>query len=275
MLKRLLGIINPVTFFLLFNLISPREITLFEEYENLDNIEYVSVGSSHGGNSFDFENYPNSINLGLGSQRMHYGLKLLEAIDEKLDSQSTIIIPLSIFSFCGQYDGPPQRYLGFFTRQELNISFEEELLDRYFPYLGINNTRLLFNGLTYSSEFIDDGKNKAKAHLEMANECEIIDQTILLRVKSYIISNTDKRIILVITPYYNSYWRSVLEEEIVINKVYNTIFDIIDEFNLEFYDYSMDPEFYDSSEYFNDSDHLNVRGAKIFTDKFINEINQK
>jgi hypothetical protein len=266
-------VINPVTLFLVINILSPREMSKYDIYSELNSIDYVNIGSSHARDAFNYDDYPNSINLGFGSQRMYYGLKILEAIEDKLDSQSTIIIPISIFSFCGQFDGPNQRYLGFLSREELGITYEEELLERYLPYLGINKTELLFNrSVNQILEFLDNGNDRAIFHIELTYDCGVIDESILQRTESFIQRNIEKRIIFVITPYFESYWTPILVEGVVVNRVYETVVQIVNEYGLEFYDYSSDSSFRKSNELFRDSDHMNGSGAVEFTKMFINQI---
>jgi hypothetical protein len=266
-------VINPVTIFLVINVLSPREMSIYDIYSELDRIDYVNIGSSHARDAFNYDDYPNSINLGFGSQRMYYGLKILEAIEDKLDSQSTIIIPISIFSFCGQFDGPSQRYLGFLSREELGITYEEKLLESYFPYLGINRTELLLNRSDEKiKNFLDNGNDRARYHIELTYDCGVIDESILHRMESFIQRNIEKRIIFVITPYFESYWTPILVEGVVVNRVYETVVQIVDEYGLEFYDYSSDSSFRKSNELFRDSNHMNGIGALEFTKMFINQI---
>jgi len=273
MLRRILMVINPVTLFLVLNVASPREIGIYDRYSELNRIDYVNIGSSHARDAFNYDGYPNSINLGLGAQRMYYGLKILEAIEDKLDSQSTIIIPVTIFSFCGQFDGPNQRYLGFLSREELGINYVEELLERYFPYLGINKTEKLFNRSDNRViDFLDDGNDAAKYHIDLAYDCKIIDQSILHRTESFIQRNKDKRIIFIITPYFESYWTAILQEGHVISTVYKTISEIINDYDLEFYDYSNDSRFRNETELFRDSNHLNENGEFVFTEYVMRDI---
>jgi hypothetical protein len=266
-------VINPVTLFLLINILWPREMGLYKMYSDLDRIDYVNIGSSHGRDALNFDDYPNAINLGFAAQRMYYGLMLLEAIEEKLDSQSTIIIPVSIFSFCGQYEGPNQRYLGFLSREKLGISFEDEVLERYFPYIGINRTELLFYRTDNQFvDFFDNGNESAKYAIGLTYDCGIIDKSIIHRTESFIKRNMDKRIVFIITPYFKSYWSPILEEETLVNGVYDAILKIVNEYGLEFYDYSNDPRFNNSRELFRNSDHMNGSGALEFTSIFINQI---
>jgi hypothetical protein len=266
-------VINPVTLFLVINVLSPREMSRYDIYSELNRIDYVNIGSSHAQSAFNYDNYSNSINLGFGSQRMYYGLKILEAIEDKLDSQSTIIIPISIFSFCGQFDGPSQRYLGFLSREELGITYEEELLERYFPYLGINRTELLFNRSDNQIlDYLDNGNDRAIYHIERTYDCGVIDESILHRTESFIQRNIEKRIIFVITPYFESYWTPILVEGVVVNRIYDTVLQIVNEYGLEFYDYSNNTRFRNSTELFRDSDHMNGSGAIEFTQMFINQI---
>jgi hypothetical protein len=273
MLRRILLVVNPVSLFLVLNIILPKSVSLYDQYNNINQIEYVNIGSSHAQLAFNYSDHPNSINLGIGNQRMYYGLMILESIEQRMDSQSTIIIPVSIFSFCGQYEGPKQRYLGFIPRDRLGISLEEEILAKYFPYLGINRTESLFYFTKNEvKDFNDNGLERAQFHISLAYECNIIDESIVQLARYFIQDNLDKRIIFMITPYLDSYWTPIQQEGMVLNSVVSTIKDLVDDYGLEFYDYSNDSRFNSSKEYFRDSDHMNEVGAKVFTEIFIDEI---
>ena len=273
MIRKILIIFNPVSLFLLFNIITLKENTLYERVLELERIEYVNIGSSHGLSAFNYSYYDNSVNLGFGSQRMYFGLKVLESIEPQLDSSSTIIIPISIFSFCGSFDGPKQRYLGFLSREELGISLGEEILEIHFPYFGINNTESLL--LKYEEEIIEfqnNGFERAQYHLSLARECNIIDELIVEQIKDFIERNNESRIVFIITPYHDTYWEKILNEAVVVERIYDTINDVVEKYSLDFLDYSDDPRFYTAPHYFRDSDHLNNDGAVLFTKIVIDEL---
>jgi hypothetical protein len=209
----------------------------------------------------------------MGSQRMYYGLMILDSIEQKMDSHSTIIIPISIFSLCGKSEGPYQRYLGFLSRDQLGISLEEEILERNFPYLGIYKSEIIIDrSINRIDDFYDDGLERAAHHISIAYECNVVDESILQRTNSFIQQNLDKRIIFMITPYYETYWTAIADEANVINIIYSNIIEIVNEYGLEFYDFSTDSRFSSSKEFFRDSDHMNVSGALEFTRIFINQI---
>lgn len=273
MFRKLLIIFNPVSLFLILNIIAPKEMSLYEKVMELEQIEYVNIGSSHGLNAFNYSNFDNSVNLGFGSQRMYYGLKVLESIEPLLDSSSTIIIPISIFSFCGSFDGPKQRYLGFLSREELGISLGEEIIELHFPYLGINNTESIFYGQDEEViKFLDNGVDRAQNHLSGSRECNIIDESIVEQLRNFIVRNTEKNMVFIITPYYHTYWEEILLEREVVEKIYDTVNDIVDEYSLALFDYSEDERFINNSELFKDSDHLNSDGAILFTKIVIDEL---
>lgn len=275
MFRKILIIFNPVTLFLLFNIIIPREVSLYEKVTKLENIEYVNIGSSHGRDALNWEDfYLNSINLGFSSQRMYYGLRLLEPLTNSINNQTTIIIPISIFSFCGKYEGPKQRYLGLISRKELNISYEDYLLHLYFPYLGIDKNELLFyQNISQLNPFIENGVSEAKSHIELAKSCNVIDNDIVNLTREFIANNDESRIVFIITPYYKTYWSAISESPDVMESIYSTIIDIVSEYGLEFYDYSHDVRFVQSIELFRDSSHLNDEGSKKFTSIFVDDLN--
>lgn len=276
MLKKILLIINPLTLFLILNFLSNS--SSYDEFENLERLNYVNIGSSHAARAFNYMGYSNSINLGFGSQRMYYGLELLEAIERSLDGNSTVIIPISIFSFCGAYDGPKQRYVGFLDRDQLGMNYIEEIYHMHFPFVGIDkNERRVYGqleiGINYlDRKFSDDGLEIAQRHLNDSYECGIIDQSILEKTRQFIERNSDKRIILIITPYYYTYWETILLEQVVADSVYSTIYSLVNDFSIEFYDYSSDYRFLSSEIYFRDSNHLNSKGATEFTRVFFEDI---
>jgi hypothetical protein len=272
MLRKVLIIINPVTVFLAINLVISSKTNLFEDYSQMARIDYVNIGSSHGIVSIDYGEREHSINLGFGSQRMHYGLMLIDSIRDKLDENSTIIIPISIFSFCGRFDGPNHRYLGFLSREELGLTIEAEIIERYFPYIGIHKAESLFFRQRINEDlFIDNGDDRAKNHIQRAYDCGIIDSDIVNRMKVMIDENRDSNIVFVITPYYESYWRTILNEQVVVDIVYDTIYEFVNEYDLIFLDYSDDYRFNDQNLY-RDSDHLNRSGAIYFTNVLIEDI---
>jgi len=272
MFSKLFIIINPLTLFLLFNIIYPKELSPYEKVMELDKIEYVNIGSSHGRDSLDYSNYNNSINLGFGSQRMYYGLKVLESVEPLLDSSSTVIIPVSIFSFCGSFDGPKQRYLGFLSREEIDISLGEEILDKHFPFLGINKTESLIYDQSDEVDFNNYGTEVANNHLLMAHECGIVDETIIEKLNKFIERNIETRIVLLIPPYHKTYWDEIVAEKVVLEAVYDVINKVLQEHPVDFIDYSVDSRFYNNKTYFRNSDHMNTIGALKFTRIVIDDL---
>lgn len=273
MFRRILLVVNPVTLFLLINILASSQTSAYEEFTKLERIDYINVGSSHGERAFDYRGTSYSINLGFGSQRLFYGLRILESIEHKLTTNSVIIIPVSIFSFCGSFDGSKQRYLGFMSRNELGITYAEEVLYKHFSFLGINKTEAKFNKLlNQDTLFLDNGIDTAHYHLRLSQDCGVIDNNVIKQLNNFVSSNIDKRIIILITPYYKSYWDEILSEEKISLEFYNTIYQIVKEHSLEFLDYSSDVRFNTNDFYFSDSDHMNTIGALEFTKIVIEEL---
>ena len=273
MIRRILIIINPLTLFLLFNILSSNYVNTYEMINNIGSIAYVNIGSSHGRDGLNWENYSDSVNLGFGSQRMYYGLRLLESIEPHLDSSSTIIIPISVFSFCGRFEGPKQRYLGFISRNELNITLRDSILQTYFPYLGMNKNESLFMGLQSDNPFIENGVIEAMKHIEIAKSCNVIESEIVNLTESFIIKNNESRILFIVTPQYETYSSELLKYPEVSELVYSTVLQIVSEYGLEFYDYSNDLRFIQSTQLFRDSSHLNKEGSKKFTSILVDDLN--
>lgn len=277
MFRKIFIFFNPVTLFLLLNIVRQNELTLYYKFSQLERINYVNIGSSHGGYAIDYSQFSNSINLGIGGQRMDYGLKILESIEYSLDQNSIVIMPISFFSFCGTYDGPKTEYLGFLHRNEIEISYVDEILELYFPYLSINkvehNIRESFQRRTaFIPVFMDNGSERANFHLAQSKKCGIIDNQIIVELKSFLERNNEMRIILIITPYYQTYWDHIRLEKDVVQLVHTVISKIVKEYSIEFIDYSDDLRFSTNPSYFIDSDHLNSLGAKFFTEILINDL---
>ena len=78
--------------------------------------------------------------------------------------------------------------------------------------------------------------------------------------------------VLITTPF-SKYYSELVSDEF-LQEFYDTIHTIADDTQVNYYDYSRDPRFYENLELFSDPDHLTEDGALYFTDLLWDEIEE-
>ncbi len=69
---------------------------------------------------------------------------------------------------------------------------------------------------------------------------------------------------IIVTTSYLQEYSEVFPEDVII--VFNeTIYEICDKYEVQYWDYTKDERFYNTPDFFRDTDHLNGNGSKEFT----------
>lgn len=239
------------------------ETNYFGEFQHFiltETIEVVNVGTSHGSTSFDWKSQEilNGVNFARSGQPLSYDLFLLEKYSSKIEN-SIIVVPISFHTLC---------------METSYFSPVDSIYKNTLPFFGLHQTK-------YSVEFLINHKNDKLFYDDAYSNPENIlpdfypeqcDKVIQQNNIDYIFSIYERfsdtnRIIIVTTPYYlpslcdNSGFRSF----------YTSINKVIEQLEIEYYDYSRDIRFNDIN-YFYNRDHLNTEGRKLFTEIFIREV---
>lgn len=91
--------------------------------------------------------------------------------------------------------------------------------------LFLDKSISLFN--LWTTGFIE-----ARYHLSLSWECNIIDEIIVEQLKDLFERNIEKKMFFLITPQYHTYWEEIHFEGVVVEKIYNTVNKIINEYSL-------------------------------------------
>ena len=79
--------------------------------------------------------------------------------------------------------------------------------------------------------------------------------------------------ILITTPLLNEYNDIIKQRDAKFyDDFYSLVHEVSDKTGTRYYDYSHDERYVDNHELFIDSDHMNLRGSRIFTDNLLREV---
>lgn len=232
----------------------------FQNFSLIERIDVVNTGTSHGSVSFDWKSQRilRGVNFARSGQPLSYDFFLLEKYSSKIEN-AIVVVPLSFHSLCME--------TSFFSPVD-------SIYKNTMPFLGLHQTRYSIEFLLnhrddklFYDDFYENSDNAIPNYYP--NQC---DEAILRTNINYIIeiserfSNTN-RIILVTTPYY----LTSLGDIDGFQSFYMIVDKLINQLDLEYYDYSRDPRF-NNAIYFYNRDHLNTKGRQLFTNIFITEI---
>lgn len=266
----------------MLNIFMRDSSTAYESYKSLDKIGIVNFGSSHGMTSFIYRENLNGLNLGLPGQRLYSDLVLANSIYENLDESAVLIFPISVFSFCGEFDfrqGNILTYVDFLNHNDLAMSWSEYIITKFFPYVGVSNNErnLVWNKSEFIKPFLDNSHEREEFLRQLAAECygyyeiKVVEEFKLFTRRAI---EDGHKIVIIIPPYHRSYWELLSQEAILMKTIYKLIDSIkLDNDKLIYIDYSNDDRFTNNSNLFIDTDHLNEYGRELFTNIIISDIN--
>ena len=278
---------------------SESEIDKFAEMP--ETIEVCNVGSSHGKNSFLYDDYIDEINcfnFGLTSQRYQYDYRLVKAYADRMDEGAIVFIPFSYFSLWGTPDEERDDFKSMNNRYykilppELIMEYDPwvDVCEHYLPVLSAYDELIdaikdtLFgdgNNSTYNNEQIDFDKAVEDAYKAQVLEYRNADGTRVLnndRVEALedlieLCKKSNLKPILITTPVLKEFHDVINERNPeFLEEFYEAVYEISERTDTEYWDYSMDSRISGNKEYFIDAHHLNKDGAKLFTSIIFDEI---
>lgn len=258
-------------------------------------IEIGNLGTSHAQYAFVYEDLDLlGFNFALPAQRLYYDNKILRKYIKNFKEGATLIVPISYISFYLGYDNENfedfnKMYYPFLSLKDI----KKPSLDQYLKYRALpiltaeSNIKYVFikeekayepkavykNYTVSIDNMIKDGEETAGRHIDFIEEgrkdkeefLAILDDIISIAIKNNL------KPVLVTTPvtkYYNEHF-----SEDFYNEFYGEINNLLENYpNVKYLDYSHDPRFENSPEYFFDSSHLNLKGGKLFTEIILEDI---
>lgn len=265
-----------------------------------EKITVCNVGSSHGKNSFIYDEFAEEgcFNFGLTSQRYQYDYRLIENYIDRFEPGAVVLIPYSYFSLWGTDDEQRSDFESMNNRYYKILP--KELIINYDPWVDICYHYLPV--LTAYDELLDalkdtiagDGENASFEEKQIDIEKDAVES-----YDSQILSNKDEegvsilneerfdalcemielckdrglRPVLITTPLTKSLVDIVKEKDPdFLEYFYDFADDLCKQYEIEYYDYSCDPRLYENYELYIDSHHLNSEGGKIFTRMVMEEV---
>ena len=265
-----------------------------DKFSNVpDNIEVANLGTSHAQYAFVYDEIDQvGFNFAMPAQRLYYDDKIFEKYINNFKEGSTLIIPVSYISFYLGYDNENfdefnKMYYSILPAKDIkNLTLSNYLKYKALPiltaesnikYAFIKDTTIYKPKVTYNDytipeeEMVLESIDTAGRHLEFIKEGEK-DKEEFVAILDNIIKRcleNNIRPVLATTPftkYYNEHFSDEFYSEFK-----DTIYDLLEKYQgVEYLDYSHDPRFI--PEYFFDSSHLNITGARYFTEIILEDI---
>ncbi|MGL5056034.1 MAG: hypothetical protein ACRC6A_01510 [Fusobacteriaceae bacterium] len=261
------------------------------------NLKIINLGSSHGLSNFVYPKGTNAYNLGFSAQVFFYDEAILRKYKSNLQSGGIVIIPISIFSFYKVYtvvslseNDYSQNYYSFLDYTEIyKGNKNQQKLKKYFPLLYNGNdlkfvikyfiTNVLRGDFTpkkpsYPNDLsLEEKKVQADStslsHLAIDKyKDNNMPEIAMLHFKNIINICKENNLtpILITTPQTYLYNERIGENNYE-ERIYSKIKKVNELFQNEliYLDYSHDKRFENNLDLFSDDDHLNKKGAEIFT----------
>ncbi|MGL5355664.1 MAG: hypothetical protein ACRDAQ_03810 [Cetobacterium sp.] len=275
-----------------------------EKYKKVpNNLKIINLGSSHTQNGIYYPQNLSAYNLGLAAQPLYYDFEILKKYSKKLEKKAIIIIPISIFTFYHGNDfmNLNDRYYNIVDyNQVFNKNYNSYFSNLIFGYWKDKaNMKILLNYFKkcilekkvlriekqYKQNLSQKEKEvqlngKVKHHLSGITDKLIpqnpeISKNKLLEILNYTKQN-NLIPVFITTPQTNLY-NSKIVESIYKERIYDHLEDIKNKSgqNILYLDYSHDSRFENNLEYFYDVDHLNEKGAKLFTEIMLKDLSEQ
>ncbi|MEZ4805838.1 MAG: hypothetical protein R2852_10225 [Bacteroidia bacterium] len=253
---------------------------------NSDKIETLILGSSH---SLSFVNPDNLRSNAFNAAQLHQTLKydyyILNEYHDKLKSLKTVVLPISYGSFFSSLENSKDKwriknYKMYFDYKDVcSPRYSMEIFNGHTPYqfqdavnyLSNGKTLITCNTLGFGEEFSQTpqtdlnhtGAVVAKRHTE---DCsfEYYDENLQYITKIIKLCESNNiKLVLYTAPSYHTYYENL--EDKYLAPTFETIDTILkDHPNIKYKSYLKDKRF--TKDDFRDVDHLNLQGAKKFTE---------
>lgn len=279
---------------------NPQNVNKFQNIPS--SIKVCNFGSSHGLNSFNYTDVDGveCFNFALLAQVFSYDRRLFDYYNDKIAEGAVVFIPVSYFSLHGNPETMGDEFL-YMNRRYYKIlpkkmikeyDIKTDIYVNYFPSLlagdGLVKTILLgsedTSGDTWSRLASDidvakDAEYACERHL-ITNKLDengnrILNQEEIEALEYLIDACHDKGYIpiLVTTPYLREYTDAINKEDPdFLDGFYELVHKIAEGKGAAYYDYGFDDRFIERYDWFVNSDHLNVEGARQFTNILMDEV---
>lgn len=273
-----------------------------------EHIDIVNFGASHSQNAFNWETYDSfsGVNMALGAQTVVYDRALFHYYLDHLDENSTVVLEVMFKSLYEREQEEPygtdiMRYYQILPRKFIkHWTWKDALKFKYIPILGNRREALSHIWREWvkgeqeeEKDILDDmltgeptqvltgwekdamlaeGNRRASVFMEVSGSQEHGAQ-----YEAFIdIIETCKenhiQVILVTAPTLPCFYEGF--NEAFLNRFYADMEEICEKYDLPYLDYTGDMRFLEDYRWYTDTDHLNAYGAAIFTQAFLQDVQE-
>lgn len=263
------------------------------QLEKLDyKIKYLFIGDSHMQNGVNPEYFENAYNFAASNENYAMTYFKLKAFYEDLNKEAEIVLlPIDIASFSSfrssrykisnliDFDDCIDLYENtgdfnyikeYFVVNTVKYSGKYTLINRFLARKFFGNSQKYIKGFKPRTGFLENKKNVDKICEKQADLFlkghEYFDKLMIHYFKNILTLCEQKRIKLVLLklPLYDKYINAC-RKYVPLEKYYNDIEKITHQYgNVTILDYQ--DAFKNNGEYFRNPDHMNVGGAKVFSE---------
>jgi len=273
---------------------------VYEFFIHKDDVRILVFGNSHGDNAVSDEFRPYVFNLANQGQDLKYDWFLFDFIGS-IDKVDLVVLSLSFFSFEYSEDKIwPYRVKDYMDLHTLNptgniLRFKRWVYDNsdLINYNMSSNNLVNYIKKKYfrKSENTKNEKNesinyqkKRKTLIQDAERRAVPTQlkyfNSSLKINQKYINNflkkcqqAKKNLVLMVPPFHSTLIDRFDQKK--LNDFYEKMNQLGKEHNLFVFDYSRDVRFLNNDIYFLNSDHLNKKGARYFTEIFLGDLKTK
>jgi len=255
-------------------------------------LEMVNLGTSYGEFGFDYSVIPvKGFNLAMEAQHPYYDLSILIHFQSHLLPGAVVLIPISFYSLglgTGEGDYVFQtrnhRYYRFLEPDQiLDFHTWEFLKYKIFPVFFSNGNlaRIIWDGVPEGKLYLGEnqflpsemekrGWERVESLLSLTDESHFEENAAIFREIVKLCKASGFQPVFIATPV-TTWFFNALPPDILENSD-QLIHSLSVELNVPYLDYSQDPDFYEEMDLFLDTDHLNLTGRKLFTQKVFHEL---
>ena len=279
---------------------NPQNVNKFQNIPS--SIMVCNFGSSHGLDGFNYTDVDGveCFNFGLLAQVLSYDRRLFDYYKDHIAEGAVVFIPVSYFSLYGNPETTGDEFL--YTNRRYYQILPKEMIKEYdiktdiyvnyFPSLlaGEDLVKTILSG---SEDTSDETWSRSASDIDVEKDAEYACERHLITNKldengnrilnqeeiealEYLIDACREEgfiPILVTTPYLREYTDEIKEEEPdFLDGFYELVNRIVEKTGVAYYDYGFDDRFIERYDWFMNSDHLNVEGARRFTNILMDEV---
>ena len=276
-----------------------------------DHIQICNFGSSHGKRGFDYEDFKGKYscsNFALTSQTLAYDMRILQHYKDRIDPGASVFIVASYFTFFGKPTTESKSFLSLNIRYYnllppeliMNYDWMTDISVHYLPVLSAATlTDFIKLLLGFSKKSTYESFNVVDEDLTRTTNPQAASDDAVLAYTRHISRQFDEngrrmrkqeafdavyemiklcreigaKPILVTVPYTREYTDTIKKNAPEsFREFYAVIDEIRQKTGIEYYDYGFDERFRNDYSLFLNSDHMNRKGARMFTRILLREV---